>query len=104
MAATLDVIDMNEALLTAQVLHGGNRHSYGSDGEGESRPRYRARVEERMTMSDSERTIYNKLGDTSSPKNKVSIYQATQNACSHVHILSAAVQYLLCLCIIVFSS
>lgn len=72
MAATLDIIDMNEALLTAQVIHGGNRHSYGSDGEGESTPRYRARVEERMTMSDSERTIYNKLGDSSSPKHKVS--------------------------------
>lgn len=91
MAATLDVIDMNEALLTAQVLHGGHRHSYGSDGEGESRPRYRARVEERMTMSDSERTIYNKLGDTSSPKNKVSIYYATQNAV--MYTLSAAVQF-----------
>lgn len=87
MAATLDVIDMNEALLTAQVLHGGHRHSYGSDGEGESRPRYRARVEERMTMSDSERTIYNKLGDTSSPKNKVSIYYATQNAVMYTYYL-----------------
>lgn len=79
MAATLDVIDMNEALLTAQVLHGGNRHSYGSDGEGESRPRYRAKVKDIMTMSDSERTIYNKLGESSSPKHKVLGYAK----CSH---------------------
>ena len=71
---TMDVIDMNEALLTAQGLRGSTltRESYGSDGEGEREwvPRRRL-VEDRMTMSDSERTIFNKLGDSSSPKNKV---------------------------------
>jgi hypothetical protein len=70
---TMDVIDMNEALLTAQGLRGSTltRESYGSDGEGEREwvPRRRL-VEDRMTMSDSERTIFNKLGDSSSPKNK----------------------------------
>lgn len=71
--ATMDIIDMNEALITAQGLHYSDRHSYayGSDGEGERKPRYRSRVEDRMTMSDSERTIFNKLGESSSPKNKV---------------------------------
>ena len=73
---TLDIIDMNEALLTAQGLRGStlNRQSYGSDGEGDrdwSPRRARKLVEDRMTMSDAERTIFNKLGETSSPKNKV---------------------------------
>ena len=76
--AKLDVIDMNEALLTAQGLRGStlNRHSYGSDGEGgereDSRPQYSRRVvQDSMTMSDSERTIFNRLGTNSSSKNKV---------------------------------
>ena len=69
---TMDVIDMNEALLTAQGLRGSTLRSYGSDGEGEREwaPRRRL-VEDRMTMSDTERSIFNKLGETSSPKNKV---------------------------------
>lgn len=73
----LDVMDMNEALLTAQGLRAGtiNRYSYGSDGEAERecRPKYTHRKkEDLMTMSDAERTIFNKLGESSSPKNKVS--------------------------------
>lgn len=73
----LDVIDLNEALLTAKGLRGStlNRYSYGSDGEaeGECKPRYtRRKKEDLMIMSDAERTIFNKLGESSSPKNKVS--------------------------------
>jgi hypothetical protein len=74
--AKMDVIDMNEALLTAQGLRGStlNRNSYGSDGESdrETGLRYTRRkvMRENMTMSDAERTIFNKLGETSSPKNK----------------------------------
>ena len=70
----LNVIDMNEALITAQGLRGStlNRHSYGSDGEGDSsRPHYSRRVvQDSMTMSDAERSIFNRLGTSSSPKNK----------------------------------
>ena len=78
--AKLDVIDMNEALMTAQGLRGStlNRGSVGSDGEtgasggGSGVPMYaRRRMEENMTMSDAERSIFNKLGESSSPKNKV---------------------------------
>ena len=78
--AKMDVIDMNEALMTAQGLRGStlNRGSVGSDGEtgasggGSGVPMYaRRRMEENMTMSDAERSIFNKLGESSSPKNKV---------------------------------
>ena len=77
----LDVIDMNEALLTAKGLRGStlNRYSYGSDGEaeGECRPKYtRRKKEDLMTMSDAERTIFNKLGETSSPKHKTTYIES----------------------------
>jgi hypothetical protein len=69
--AKMDIIDMNEALITAQGLRGSTLSRY-SDGEADaSLPRFtRRRLEENMTMSDAERTIFNKLGETSSPKNK----------------------------------
>jgi hypothetical protein len=72
--AKMDIIDMNEALITAQGLRGSTLSRY-SDGEADaSLPRFtRRRLEENMTMSDAERTIFNKLGETSSPKNKVRI-------------------------------
>ena len=81
--AKMDVIDMNQALLTAQGLKGStlNRHSYGSDGEADgsrAEPSFsRRKMEDNMTMSDSERSIFNKLGETSSAKNKVNSYIAT---------------------------
>ena len=65
MSASLDVMDMNHALATAQALHVSSGWS-----EGEKRPRPRSR-DERMIMSDKERSIYNKLGTSSSPKGKV---------------------------------
>ena len=76
--AKMDVIDMNEALMTAQGLRGSTLNR-GSDGEtgasgggGSGVPMYaRRRMEENMTMSDAERSIFNKLGESSSPKNKV---------------------------------
>ena len=79
----MDIIDMNEALLTAQGLRGSTlaRHPYGSDGEmdGDSVPQFtRRKMEENMTMSDAERTIFNKLGESSSPKNKVRVSSILQ--------------------------
>ena len=73
--AQMDIIDMNEALMTAQGLRGSTLNRY-SDGEADvsSLPRFtRRKLEQNMTMSDAERTIFNKLGETSSPKNKVRI-------------------------------
>ena len=70
MAATLDVIDLNHALATAQALP----ISWGQyDGEhcAASRPARPRSRDERMIMTDNERTIYNKLGSSSSPKGKV---------------------------------
>lgn len=74
--AKLDVIDMNEALMTAQGLRGSTlgRNSYQEDDATEvgTVPRFTQRkVKENWTMSDAERTIFNKLGETSSSKNKV---------------------------------
>ena len=76
--AQMDIIDMNEALMTAQGLRGSTLSRY-SDGEAEDAelrsPRFtRRKLEENMTMSDAERTIFNKLGETSSPKNKVNLF------------------------------
>ena len=84
MAATtaLDVISMNDALITAQGLHCSPRYPYSSDnasGAGGGRVYKPKSAEQRMTMSDNERTIFNKLGETSSPKGKVRLHFHTSN-------------------------
>ena len=66
--AQMDIIDMNEALMTAQGLRGSTLSRYEPEGQARMT---RRKLEENMTMSDSERTIFNKLGETSSSKNKV---------------------------------
>ena len=77
MTASMDVMDMNHALATAQALH---VPSGWSEGAGQ-RPRPKSR-EERMIMSDKERSIYNKLGSSSSPKGKVGRISKAFFACT----------------------
>ena len=70
--ATLDLMDMNQAVITAHGFYCGGPRS-GSEGW---RPRPKT-TEHRIIRSDSERTIYNKLGSTASAKGKVKTGLAT---------------------------